>query len=209
MLGNLEYLNIPTAWIVTIIGFIVACNIVGELFKLKGTLLPEFMRIRDYFKRKKMESDILHQLPQTLKDVQDELKEFKSMYSNDNINKRKQWMAEVDRKLKENETWIKEHNCFSHDLAEKLDKNNEITISILINNYRSEILNFASKVIDERYPVTREQFNRIFKISKDYETIIESEGLENGETEIAIKIIKEAYTDHLKCHSFIEDQRGY
>ena len=209
MLGNLEYLNIPIDIIAIIIGFLVISNLIGEALKLKGILTPEFMRIRDKIKRKKQESEILHQLPQILKEVQDELKEFKSMYSNDNIAKRNAWIREVDRKLQEDSDWIKEHDCFSHELAEKLDKNNDITISILINNYRSEIINFASKVIDEKYPVTREQFNRIFKIACEYEEIIESEGRENGEVEIAIRIIKESYTEHLKQHSFIEDQRGY
>ena len=209
MLGNLEYLNIPIDIIAIIIGFLVISNLIGEALKLKGILTPEFMRIRDYFKRKKMESDILHQLPQTLKDVQEELKEFKSHYDADNIKKRDCWIKSVNMKLEEHDNWRKDFDKKLDDTNEKLDKNNDITISILINNYRSEILSFASKVIDERYPVTREQFNRIFKIHKDYSHIIESEGLENGEVEIAIKIIKEAYTDHLKCHTFIEDMKGY
>lgn len=209
MLGNLEYLNIPIDVIAIIIGFLVISNLIGEVLKLKGILAPEFMRIRDYLKRKQTESEILHQLPQTLKAVQDELKEFKSHYDVDNITKRDCWIKSVNLKLEEHDDWRKDFDKKLDDTNDKLDKNNDITISILINNYRSEILDFASKVIDERYPVTREQFNRIFKISKDYESIIESEHLENGEVEIAIRIVKEAYTEHLKHHSFIEDQRGY
>jgi predicted nuclease with TOPRIM domain len=209
MLGDLEYLNVPIDIIAIIIGFLVVSNLIGEALKLKGILAPEFMRIRDRIKRKKQESEILHQLPQTLKEVQEELKEFKSHYDKDNIVKRDKWIQNVNCKLEEHDDWRKEFDKKLDDTNDKLDKNNDITISILINNQRSEILNFASKVIDERYPVTREQFNRIFKIAREYEEIIESEGLENGEVEIAIRIIKEAYADHLKCHSFIEDQRGY
>ena len=90
-----------------------------------------------------------------------------------------------------------------------MDRNNEDTLALLIDNKRNTIINFASKVIDENTPVTREQFNRIFKIHKEYEEIIESNKLTNGEVDIAFRIITEAYEAHMRNHSFIEDIRGY
>lgn len=85
----------------------------------------------------------------------------------------------------------------------------ELTLSILIDNKRSSIINFASYVIDESKPVTREQFNRIFKLHQEYENIITSNGMTNGEVDIAIRIIKEAYENHMRNHTFIENIRGY
>ena len=68
---------------------------------------------------------------------------------------------------------------------------------------------FASLVIDESKPVTREQFNRIFKVHQEYESIIESNGMTNGEVDIALSIIKESYEKHMRNHTFVEDARGY
>ena len=104
---------------------------------------------------------------------------------------------------------IKISIIISQTELEKLDRNNADTLSLLIDNKRNAIIDFASKVIDESFPVTKEQFNRIFKIHKEYERIIKENELTNGEVDIAIRIIKEAYEKHLKNHTFVEDVRGY
>jgi len=64
-------------------------------------------------------------------------------------------------------------------------------------------------VIDEKNSVTREQFNRIFKLYEEYEEIISSNGMTNGEVDIALSIIKESYEKHMRNHTFVEDARGY
>lgn len=209
MLGNLEYLNIPVDLIAIIIGFLVISNLIGEALKLKGILAPEFMRIRDHIKRKKQESEILKQMPKTLQEVQNSLKDFRSHYDVDNITKRDKWMENVNHKLEEHDNWREDFDKKLDTTNDKLDKNNKATISILIDNMRNTIINFASYVIDEKNPVTREQFNRVFRMYDDYEEIIEEEGLVNGEVDIAIRIIRESYEVHLKNHTFVEDVRGY
>lgn len=80
---------------------------------------------------------------------------------------------------------------------------------MLIDSKRNTIINFASNVVNKDTPVTREQFNRIIKMHEDYEKIIEQNGLTNGEVDIAFRIIEEAYEDHMRNHTFIEDIRGY
>lgn len=57
--------------------------------------------------------------------------------------------------------------------------------------------------------VTREQFNRVFKLYAEYEEIIEANGLTNGEVDIAYRIIKESYETHMRNHTFVEDALGY
>ena len=43
----------------------------------------------------------------------------------------------------------------------------------------------------------------------EYEEIIKDNDLQNGEVDIAIHIIREAYENHLRNGSFVEDVRGY
>lgn len=202
MLDYIEYLNMPTMFAVFLVGMFLALQVVGELLEFYGKAVPEFVKIRKYFARKKMERETLKQIPDTLREVQEFLDKVEQHYSKDNITMRDNWMANVNHKLDENDKWMKE-------FAEKLDKNNKDTLSLLINSMRSEIINFASCVIDDNCSVTREQFNRIFKLHKEYEDIIEENGLTNGEVDVAYRIIVEAYEDHMRKHSFIEDQRGY
>ena len=74
---------------------------------------------------------------------------------------------------------------------------------------RTAIIDFAARVVDENVPVTHEQFNRAFKLHKDYEAIIKANNMTNGEIDIAYRIIQESYENHLRNHTFIEDVRGY
>lgn len=219
MLSNLEYLNAPSKVIGVILLFLVVTNIIGEILEFKGRVVPEFIKIRKYFARKKKErialskvTDVLDehkQMAQTINNVERLLGDIDKHYSKDNIAMRDGWMKEVNEHIADSEERKKEQDSLMRELSEKLDKNNAVTLSILIENKRSSIIDFASKVIDESYPVTKEQYNRIFKIYEEYEDIIKENGLTNGEVDIAIRIIRESYEKHLKNHTFIEDVRGY
>ena len=57
--------------------------------------------------------------------------------------------------------------------------------------------------------VTKEQFNRIFRLYKEYEDIIAQNKLTNGEVDIAYRIITESYEEHMRDHTFVEDVLGY
>jgi len=118
-------------------------------------------------------------------------------------------MKEVNQHIVESEERRKKQDELMAALSAKLDKNNADTLSLLIDSKRNKIIDFASDVINESYPVTREQFKRIFKIHEEYENIIEENDLTNGEVEIAYRIITEAYENHMRTHTFIEDIRGY
>lgn len=202
MLDYIEYLKLPTTVACIIVGIFLFLQIIGEILEIKGKVVPEIMKIRKYFARKKHEREILHQLPDEFKKFKAILCDFESHYSKDNIAKRDKWMKTVNDKLRQNDESIKE-------LDKKLDKNNKDTLSLLIDSKRNTIIDFASRVIDENAPVTREQFNRVFKLYDEYENIIESNKLTNGEVDIAYRIIKESYEKHMKAHTFIEDVRGY
>ena len=219
MLNYLEYLNSPIKVTTFLVGVFLIIQIIGEILEFKGKVVPEFIKIRKYFKRKKKEREALEklptliesfeQVPETLNAVKALLNDVNQHYSNDNIMKRDRWIKEVNEHISSSDKKRKEQDELMRTLNDKLDKNNADTLSLLIDGKRNSIIDFASKVIDESFPVTREQFHRIFKIYEEYEDIIKNNGLTNGEVDIAIRIIREAYEKHMRNHTFIEDIRGY
>lgn len=212
MLNYIEYLNMPTkvAFVIAAIFFVM--QVIGEVLEFRGTVVPEWIKIRKYFKRKKREREVLSQLPSmfeqisqvpdTLRDVRELLNNVEQHYSADNISQRDAWIQNVNHKLDSYDSLVQE-------LAAKLDKNNEDTLSLLIDSKRTIIINFAQHVIDENAPVTREQFHRIFRIYEEYEAIIEANNMTNGEVDISYRIITESYEKHMRNHTFVEDLRGY
>ena len=195
MLDYIEYLNIPVKVAIVLIGAFLIMQLVGEILEFKGKVVPEFVKVRKIFTRRKKEREMMQRMEKTLDQVQTTMDELNQHYSTDNIQMRDEWIKRVNSKLDQ------------YDAS--MDKNNSDTLSILVDNKRNAIISFASMVIDETKPVTMEQFNRIFKLYEEYEAIISANGMTNGEVDIAIRIIREAYENHLRNHSFIEDIRGY
>lgn len=212
LIEGIKLLNIPTKAAIALIGLFFVLQIIGELLEFKGKMVPEFIKVRKYFIRKKKERETLskmtemlstfQEVPDTLKNVQGLLYNVDCHYNTDNIGMRDEWMKNVNNKLEENDKSIKELN-------QKLDKNNELTLDLYINMNRNRIIDFASKVANEHAAVSREEFNRIFKIYDLYEEILEKHGKTNGEVDISMRIIREAYKNHMKTHTFIEDLRKY
>lgn len=202
MLDYIEYLNIPVKVAIVLIGAFLIMQLVGEILEFKGKVVPEFVKVRKIFTRRKKEREMMHKMEKTLDRVQATMDELNQHYSTDNIQMRDEWIKRVNSKLDQ-------YDASMAELDRKLDKNNSDTLSILVDNKRNAIISFASMVIDETKPVTKEQFNRIFKLYEEYEAIISANGMTNGEVYIAIRIIREAYENHLRNHSFIEDIRGY
>ena len=202
MLDYLEYLNIPSKVAIALVALFVALQVIGEFLTFKGKAVPEIINIRKYFARKRVERETIHQIPEMMSEMRALLDDVKKHYSDDNIALRNNWMNKVNTKLDEDDKLMRSIN-------QALAKNNSDIVNILIDNKRNDIINFASHVIDENYMVTKEQFNRIFKIYDEYENIIAEHNLTNGEVDIALRIIKESYERHMRSHSFIEDVRGY
>lgn len=202
MISYIEYLNIPIALGLAIIGVFLIMQIVGEILEFKGKVVPEFIKIRKYFARKKRERQTIDEMFTTLRDVKTMLDSVDFHYNADNIAKRDAWMKWVNERAEVYDQSIQ-------ILKKGLDKNNEITMSLYIESKRSAIINFASYCASPDNPVTREQFKRVFRIYAEYEEIIKDNDLQNGEVDIAIRIIREAYENHLRNGSFVEDVRGY
>ena len=210
MLNYLQYLNanlnLPTKFIIGLVIVFFIVQAIGEVLKVKGYVVPEIMNIKNYFKRKKEERKANAEM---LAKVEVLLNEVNQHYNQDNIAKRDSWMDWVNERAKVYDAGIVNLEEQMSQLKEKVAQNNEIALSLAIDTKRDLVIDFASKVVDENYPVTREQFNRVIKVYKEYEEIIEENELENGEVDIAIRIIEESYEKHMKNHSFIENIRGY
>lgn len=66
-----------------------------------------------------------------------------------------------------------------------------------IDDMRWEINNFANKV-SEGKPCNKDSFKHCIHMYEKYEKILEENGLENGEVEISMELINEAYKEKLK-----------
>lgn len=202
MLNYFEYLNMPTKVGIVIIALFVFMQVVGEILEFEGKVVPEFVKVRKFFKRKKSEKE---EQIETLKQVQALLDDVNQHYSADNITKRDSWMEWVNSRAVVYDASVDELTS----LKEALAANNELTLDLYINVNRNRIIDFASKIVNEDVAVSREEFNRIFKVYDEYEEILEKYDKTNGEVDIAYRIITESYEKHLMNHSFIENIRGY
>lgn len=199
---GIEFLGIPTTITIIIVGLFFIMNIIGEIIEWCGKVVPEFLKVRKYFQRKRQEKE---DTTKTLKEVKQLLTDVNSHYSADNITKRNEWI-----------TWVNDRAEVYDDalnklllLQDKLNENNQMTLDLYINVNRNRILDFARIVADDNVLASREEFNRIYKINKEYHEILVKYGKANGEVDTAMKLINEAYDYRMKHHSFVEDVRGY
>lgn len=202
MLNYIEYLNVPSQIAIALIAVLFVLQLIGEFLNFKGKAVPEIMSIRKYFARKKSERKVIRELPNTIQDLKNIVNNIDKHYNADNISMRDKWIDSVNNKLMMEDKLVR-------DLDKKLDEANKDIVSILVDNKRDTIIDFASRVSNSNVLVTKEQFNRVFKLYKEYEDLISKNGLINGEVDIAYRIIVESYEDHLSNHTFIEDTRGW
>lgn len=198
----LTYLGIPMIVIACALALLFVLNVIGSILDIKGKVWPEIVNFRGWRRRKKEEKEKQTKL---LERVAEKLESFESHYNPDNIAKRDNWMQWVNDRAKVYDASVKELTTFK----ETLEVTKELTLDLYINVNRNRIIDFAGKVVNEDAAVSREEFNRIFKIYDEYEAILEKYGKTNGEVEISIRIIRESYEAHMRNHTFIEDSRGY
>lgn len=209
MLDYIEYINIPTKVAIVLVGLLLVLQITGELLEFKGKVVPEFMKIRKYFKRKK---DERNETRQVLKEVKQLLGDVDAHYSADNIAKRDSWMKWVNDRAIVYDSSIGEIGEISRnltDVTKALKDCTKMTEEMFVQSSRDRIIDFATKASDEKAIISKEEFKRIFKVYKKYEDFLDEHGMTNGEVNIAYRIIQESYGQHIKNHTFLEDVRGY
>lgn len=209
MINYIEYLGVPLSVGLGIVGALLVMNLIGEFLEFKGKVVPEFVKIRKFFQRKKRERE---DVAQTLNEVKQLLNDVNAHYSSDNIAKRDSWMQWVNEKAKVYDNSICDVGEISKNLTsvtQALKDCTKMTEEIFVQSSRDRIIDFATKVGNENVMVSREEFNRIFKVYERYEKFLEERNLTNGEIDIAYQIIEESYKKHMCENSFIENIRGY
>lgn len=206
MLSYLEYLNAPTKVVIVIIACFVVMQVIGELLEFKGKVVPEFLKVRKLFSRRKAEKAENRLM---LQRVEKQLDEVSAHYSADNIARRDSWMQWVNDRSQVYDNSIVAINKSLSEVTQALKDNTILTEEMFVQSSRDRIIDFATKVADDSVMVSREEFNRVFKVYDRYEKYIEDHGLTNGEVDVSIQIIREAYEARMKNHTFIEDVRGY
>ena len=206
MINYIEYLDIPFSKGWVIIGAILVINLVGEILEFKGKIVPEWVKIRKFFARRKSEKE---ETKKTLMEVKQLLADVNYHYSEDNITKRDNWMKWVNDRAVTYDESIAEISKSLGDVINVLQDNTKITEEVFVQSSRDRIIDFATKVSNENIAVSREEFNRIFKVHQKYEDFLAERNLTNGEIDIVFQIIVESYEKHMKQHTFIEDIRGY
>ena len=207
----IETLGIPQSIGLALLLIYCLLQLIGELVELRGKIVPEFFKIRKFFQRRKRERAETQAL---LLEVKSLLDDVHSHYSEDNIQRRDDWMSAVNN----DRTWVHEQaQCYDQaiegikdtlrEAKTSMDLNTAMVERMFIESSRDRIIDFAEKVADPMRLVSREEFNRIFKVYDAYEVFLEERGLTNGEVEVAHDIIVEAYEDHLRNHTFIENRR--
>ena len=202
LISGLEYLNMPTKIGLALVGLFIIMQVIGEIIEFTGKTVPEFVKVRKFFTRRKAEKAEEQQM---LKDVQQLLSDVYEHYSTDNIKLRDDWIKHINDKETVYDASVKELTA----LKERLEINNELTLDMYIDFNRNRILDFASKVANENLIISQEEFNRIYKVYDAYEEILRKNKRTNGEIDTAYKVIQEAYQERLKHHTFLEDIRGY
>lgn len=206
MIGYIEYLKVPAAVAAALVGLFLVLQIIGELLEFKGKVVPEFVKVRKYFSRKKKEKK---EVAETIAEVRQLLSEVNSHYATDNIARRDNWMKWVGDRAVVYDNSIVEINSKLSDVTQALKDNSRITEEMFVQSSRDLIIDFATRVSDSQTIVSREEFNRIFKVYSRYESFLDEHDMTNGEVDIAIRVIRESYEIHMKEHTFLEDVRGY
>ena len=83
------------------------------------------------------------------------------------------------------------------EISNDIKKLTNMFVDKEIDDMRWEINNFATNV-SEGKPCNKDSFKHCIHVYEKYEKILEEHGLENGEVEISMELINEAYKQKLK-----------
>lgn len=201
MLNYIEFLGIPTTIAIVLIAVFMIIQFIGELLEFKGKAVPEVIKIRKYFTRKKEERETMRKIPEVLDSVETQLSEVNKHYNEDNIAKRDWWITSVNEKLKKDNEAI-------DDIRNKVGNIENVLYDMDVQGKRRDILAFAEKVVDPSCKLTYESFDHISNVWGEYEKIISERGITNGVVEKSVEIISQEFERRLREGEFIEEMRG-
>lgn len=72
-----------------------------------------------------------------------------------------------------------------------------------IDLLRSSIISFATNLGNPQFKPSKDHYDSIFKKIKEYEQVLEDNGLENGQTTVSVKIIEHHYEESIENGDFL------
>lgn len=198
----IEFFRITGPWAIGLLGAYIVLNIVGEILEKCGKIVPEFVKIRKFFKRKREEKKSMMML---LEDVKVVVADFNSLCSTDNIQKRHAWENSINEDLEWIHTQIRQYAESTDRIVDTLASNTKMTEDMFVEDSRDRIISFADKVSTPTVIVSHEQFRRIFRIHDEYEAFLRAHNRKNGEVDESMKTIHKAYAYRQQNHCFAED----
>ena len=213
LIKAIEFIGIPSTIAICAVVLFLIAQIIGELAEAMGKIVPEILKVRKYFSRKKKEKE---ESAKTLKEVQKLLSDVHSHYSKDNITKRNDWMNDVNT----DRDWMHERaDIYDQSIvdiknslleaANQLRSNTKMTEDMFIESSRDRIIDFAERASNSDVILSHEQFRRIFRVYDDYEKFLQEHNRTNGEVDIAHDMIQDGFKYRMQNHCFAEDLKGY
>lgn len=208
----LELLGVPGTIAAGILIVYLLLQLIGELCEVKGKVVPEWMKLRKWLKRKRYQEI---ERTETLKQVQKLLSDVNTHYSEDNIAQRNDWIDKVNTNIQWTETRAKYYD----EAIDKLTLNMNFVVEEVsklrtrseedhAQRIRNKIIEFATKVAREDYRATRDEFNYIFNIHEEYDKYIKDHNIKNDQINDCMEIIREEHKEYIKHNKFLEAKRS-
>jgi uncharacterized phage infection (PIP) family protein YhgE len=186
LLKAVEFLGIPTTVAITLVVLLLITQIIGELAELMGKTVPEILKIRKYFTRKRQEKE---QTTKMLKECQELLSEFNSHYNNDNITKRNNWMNNVNHSVQNNDQFIQALDAkmdkllvSNEDLKTQLDQVKSNVLENEADRLRSELFDCGNRC-RRNIRLHPEEMDHIREVYKKYSKVLHQNGTGQAEFE--------------------------
>ena len=141
---------------------------------------------------KEFRENLINHMAESRKDrkaLHDEMTEF----INNRVSDRQQSL-QIQKELKDS---IKGLVDGQKERDAKIETLTDMFVDKEIDDYRWEIINFATKVSEGR-PCNKDSFKHCLRTYEKYEKLLEKYGLENGEVEISMEVVNEAYKKKLQ-----------
>lgn len=88
-----------------------------------------------------------------------------------------------------------------NSLQKKMDENE---LRKRIDGLRSTIISFATNLSNPQFRPSLDHYNSIFAKVEEYESVLEEHSLENGQTDVSVKIIKRHFEMSMENGDFLD-----
>ena len=101
------------------------------------------------------------------------------------------------KKVNEQSAKIQELEEHETSITEKLEKLTDMFVDKEIDDYRWEIINFATRITDKK-PCNKDSYKHCIRTYEKYEKLLEEYNLTNGEVDISMEVVNDSYEKKLK-----------